>query len=98
MFPITMLVAIIIGLLPLVLFNTQYNAAGTMATSGLIISFIVCFVLGINLGRYTFGDSRNQGTEILILSKPITRWQILVGRFLYLFVFLFGYWHNFICV
>lgn len=87
MFPIAMLVAIIIGLLPLVLFNTTYNATRNMATSGLIVSFIVCFILGINLGRYTFGDSRNQGTEILILSKPITRWQILISRFLYLFVF-----------
>lgn len=87
MFPIAMLVAIIIGLLPLVLFNETYNATKSMSITGPIASFIVSFVLGINLGRYTFGDSRNQGTEILILSKPITRYQILVGRFLFLFIF-----------
>lgn len=87
MFPIAMLIAIIIGLLPLVLFNETYNATKSMSITGPIASFIVSFVLGINLGRYTFGDSRNQGTEILILSKPITRYQILVGRFLYLFIF-----------
>lgn len=87
MFPIAMLVAIIIGLLPLVLFNETYNATKSMAITGPIASVIVSFVLGINLGRYTFGDSRNQGTEILILSKPITRYQILVGRFLFLFIF-----------
>lgn len=87
MFPIAMLIAIIIGLLPLVLFNETYNATKSMAITGPIASFIVSFVLGINLGRYTFGDSRNQGTEILILSKPITRYQILLGRFLFLFIF-----------
>lgn len=87
MFPIAVLIAIVIGLFPLVLFSKDYNSTLPLATVSTLFNLIICFVLGINLGRYTFGDSRNQGTEILILSKPINRYQILVGRFAFLFIF-----------
>ncbi len=56
----------------------------------LIPSIIVCLGAGIQGILKTlniFIDSQKDGTEILIVSKPITRTQIIIARFTYLFMF-----------
>ncbi len=84
-------------LIPLMMFNNNYwnlpenvFKENTINQFILIPSIIVCLgagVQGILITLKIFIDSQKDGTEILIVSKPITRAQIIIARFTYLFMF-----------
>ncbi len=61
-----------------------------LASLNLPATICLCFgagVQGIMRAINTFIDPQRDGTEILLISKPITRGQIILSRFLFLFTF-----------
>ncbi len=76
-----------------------------MVSSGLYSSIILLFVslLALILAYDTIVGERNRGSLSLVLSKPVGRVQIFVGKFLAIFLFIavvflvvtsLGYWLN----
>lgn len=78
---------------------TKIQILRAMNVVGAIVIIILSMVFGTIKALNIFTDSQNDGTELIIVSKPISRTQILVTRYVFFIVislvfslFIFGAW------
>lgn len=64
-----------------VVFGTQANTLSMLQTIGSLFSIIFFAIIGITKGINIFREPTTEGVEILIVSKPLTRKQILIVKF-----------------
>lgn len=99
LFGISSFLVFIIGLIPIIIKNSIADIYGfgwittyilvvsSLALAQILVLTFFASIQGILRGLNIFKDTEKEGIEILILSKPINRSQILISRFIFLFIF-----------
>lgn len=86
---ISFIVSMLLGILPILISKVPSEIAlglSVMGTVGPMIITIFSMVFGVIKSLNIFSDSQSDGTELLIVSKPITRTQLIITRFIFLLI------------
>lgn len=86
---ISFIVSLLLGVLPILISNIPSEIVvglSVMGTVGPMIITIFSMVFGVIKSLNIFSDSQSDGTELLIVSKPITRTQLIITRFIFLLI------------
>lgn len=86
---IAFIVSMFLGAVPIII-SSQPSlieiGLSVMGTIGPMVITIFSMVFGVIKSLNIFSDSQSDGTELLIVSKPITRTQLIITRFIFLLI------------
>lgn len=72
-------------------FNSQgidKTLTSTLLQFSVVLSVFMTMLYSVNKTINIFKDCQNEGVELIIVSKPIERWQILTTKFIFSFIFI----------
>lgn len=86
---ISFIISLVLGFAPILISTKAQEikmGLSILGTIGPMVITIFSMVFGVIKSLNIFSDSQSDGTELLIVSKPITRTQLIITRFIFLLI------------